>query len=201
MVNTLLSLLNRLTTARATLLDNLSNLDANVNTIAPESLALSQDDWTDSRAAALNTNLDANLNTIAPESTALSTAQWTNSRANLLDNLSNLNATISSRSTLTAENVWTYGTRNVDITSMPSIIESVQRGTKYFAYNAENIINVTISSVNIEKCFILHSFRTSTAGHDNAMCVLELTSSTNLRIQRADDNANLYVHWQVIEFK
>jgi hypothetical protein len=47
--------------------------------------------------------VDSSGNAIAPASTALSTVTWTGGRA---ANLDNLNATISSRSTLTAANVW-----------------------------------------------------------------------------------------------
>lgn len=47
-------------------------------------------------------NLDAAMSTRAPAATALSTAQWTNARAALLDNLSNLDAAISSLNNLSA---------------------------------------------------------------------------------------------------
>jgi hypothetical protein len=46
--------------------------------------------------------LDGSGNAIAPAATALSTAQWTNARASLLDNLTNLDAAISSLNNLSA---------------------------------------------------------------------------------------------------
>jgi hypothetical protein len=60
---------------------------------------------------------DRSGNAIAPASTALSTATWTNAKAAYLD------AAITSRSTLTAQQVWEYATRTV--TSFGTLVSDI----------------------------------------------------------------------------
>jgi len=76
----------------------LANLDAAVSSRA------SATDYTSARAAKLD-NLDTTISSRAPAATALSNATWTDTKAGYLD------AAISSRSTLTAADVWGYTTR------------------------------------------------------------------------------------------
>lgn len=59
----------------------------------------------DTKLGTPSVSVSADIATRAPSATALSTAQWTNGRAS---NLDNLDTTVSSRSTLTAANVWAY---------------------------------------------------------------------------------------------
>lgn len=66
--------------------------------------ALTNATWTDARAGYLN-NLSAGA--VALASTALTNATWTDAKADFLD------ATISSRSSHTASNVWSVGTRQL----------------------------------------------------------------------------------------
>lgn len=86
----LTTLTGRLTSGRATLLDN---LDAAITSRAAAATALTTAVWTGARAALLDF-LDVLLSSRAAASTALSTVQWTNARATLQDNL---DATVSSR--------------------------------------------------------------------------------------------------------
>lgn len=86
----LATLLTRLTSGRAT---NLDNLDAAISTRAAAATALSNVQWTNTRATNLD-NLDAAVSTRAAAATALSNATWTNTRAGLIDNL---DTTVSSR--------------------------------------------------------------------------------------------------------
>ena len=79
----LTTLTGRLTSTRAT---NLDNLDAAVTTRAAAATAVSNADYTSVRAGKLD-QLDAAVSTRAAAATALSTAQWTNGRAVALDNL------------------------------------------------------------------------------------------------------------------
>jgi hypothetical protein len=64
--------------------------------------------------------IDANISSRAPASTALSNATWTDARAAKLDNL---DATVSSRSTLTAADVWGYTTRT--LTSFGTLVSDI----------------------------------------------------------------------------
>jgi hypothetical protein len=63
-----------------------SKVDVDVSSRAAATTALSNAQWTNARAAALD-NLDASVTSRAPASSALSNAQWTNARAAALDNL------------------------------------------------------------------------------------------------------------------
>jgi len=63
------------------------------------------------------------------------------------------------------------------------------------------ISNVTISSINIAKSFIL-SFNTATSygGSDTSNIMAEITSATNIRFSREDNYQSVKITWQVIEF-
>jgi hypothetical protein len=143
-------------------------------------------------------NLDATISSRAPASTALSNVTWTNTRAGYLDNL---DATISSRSTLTADQVWSYGTKNVTATTIPSVIQSVQRGTTTLTNNGTLTTNVTISAVDLNKSFVqIISNLGSFSDLPSIFIMAELTSTTNLQLSREDNDADVTVVWQVIEF-
>lgn len=89
--------------------------------------------WTAARAAKMD-NLDAKISTRAPASTALSTAQWTNTRAGYLDKLNS----------------------GVPITSMPSVIKSVQRGIITIPANSKEASATLTQSVNLNKAVVLY---------------------------------------------
>lgn len=84
-------------------------------------------------------------------------------------------------------------------------IKSVQRGVAEL--NSVLEITVTISSVNLNKSFVIISFSSETemtsAGHALARALVraELTSATQLKLIRQGDTlSNVKVAWQVIEF-
>jgi hypothetical protein len=188
----LLPLLNRITQDRGTKIDN---LDTTISSRAPASTALSNATWTNTKAGYLDTTISSR----APASTALSNVTWTNTRAGYLDNL---DATVSSRSTLTAAQVWSYGTKNVTATTIPSVIQSIQRGTTNFTYNGVLTTNVTISAVNTSKSIIISSMKVKYDYSLNDMFyTINFNSSTQIAISRRDNDSPVYVHWQIIEFK
>ena len=199
MINALLSLLNRLTPNRANLLDNLDNLNTTISSRAPSSSALLNTTWTPTIASKID-YLSVTIGSRAPSSSALSTAQWTNSRANLLDNLFNLNATISSRSTLTAENVWTYGSKLATASSIPSVINRIQSGTT--TLNNTSIEVTLANTVNLSKAFCVFSVKpTAYVNLQDMSCTVELSQTNKLLIIRTGSAASVVVHWQVVEFK
>lgn len=148
--------------------------------------ALSNATWSDARAGKID-NLDAAISTRAPSSTALSTATWTPTKAGYLD------AAISSRSTLTANDVWGAGTRT--LTALPSVIKSYQTGFAASDNNGtgedEKYNDITISSVDINKCIVIIN------DHIGSGATGRLTSNTNLRISAT---RGISMRWQVIEF-
>ena len=101
--NLLGSLAGRITSARA---DKLDNLDATIASRAAASTALSKLTWTDAKAV----YLDASIAGRAPAATALSSDTWTVAKAGRLDYL---DQAISTRSTLTAPQVWAEGSRTL----------------------------------------------------------------------------------------
>lgn len=74
------------TSARASKLDKIDDMETIVNTRAPSNTALSKNIWTDARANKLD-NLDTNINSRAPASTALSNTTWTAARASAIDTI------------------------------------------------------------------------------------------------------------------
>jgi len=86
----LTTLTGRLTSGRATGLDN---LDATMSSRAPSATAVSNVDLTPTRSAKLD-QLDVATSTRAAAATALSTVQWTNTRAGNLDRLDVASSTL-----------------------------------------------------------------------------------------------------------
>jgi hypothetical protein len=109
------TLLARLTATRAGLLDNLDATVSSRGTFAGGAVAAVTGDvggkvlggGAGTIAGTGVRAVDGSGNAIAPAATALSTAQWTNTRAT---NLDNLDAAISTRSTLSAAGVWDLAT-------------------------------------------------------------------------------------------
>ena len=89
--------------------------------------------WTAARAAKMD-NLDAKISTRAPANTALSNAVWTNTRAGYLDKLNS----------------------GVPITSMPSVIKSVQRGIITIPSESKEASATLTQSVNLNKAVVLY---------------------------------------------
>lgn len=100
------TLLSRLTAIRAALLDN---IDVAVSTRLAAAGYTAPDNTTigtiNTKIGTPSVSVSADIATRAPSSTAVSNADLTPTRA---ANLDNLDATVSSRSTLTAANVWQY---------------------------------------------------------------------------------------------
>jgi hypothetical protein len=128
--------------------------------------------------------LDANVSSRAPASTALSTSQWTNTKAGYLD------AAISGRASQASVNALPQG-----------IVKSVQRGT-FNPSNGATSANVTISSVDLDKAFLVFSFRSDTGLSDfEFVWTGKLTSATNINFQRYTGVSVAHtIEWQVIEY-
>lgn len=86
---------------------------------------------------------------------------------------------------------------------MPVLLSSaskgftVQRGTVMFN-NTVTSANVTISSVDPNKTFIVTSYKAEGAGADTGLFIDELTSSTNIAISRWSGSGVAYCSWQAI---
>ena len=204
-------------------------LDAAVSTRAPASTALSTATWTATRAGYLD-NLNATVSSRADGSIWTSTRAgyvdridttvssradgsiWNSTRAGYIDTMiGRIDASISSRSTLTANDVWGAGTRTV--TGIPTVINSIQRGAVTFS--SESSGNITISSVDLSKSMLVISCRsgrsddyaypTGSGWVSTNVAGGYLSSSTNI----AWSSGSLYntsysdgtMYWQVIEFK
>lgn len=78
-------------------------------------------------------------------------------------------------------------------------IKPVQRGA--VASSTGEVINVTISPVDISKSFVVSSAKTSIAGAASA--ALQLTSGTNLRVAFSPPagGGSITVEWQVVEYE
>lgn len=216
------------TDARAVKVDN---LDAAVSTRAPSSTALSTATWTATRAGYLD-NLNATVSSRADGSIWTSTRAgyvdridttvssradgsiWNSTRAGYIDTMiGRIDASISSRSTLTANDVWGAGTRTV--TGIPTVINSIQRGAVTFGSDSSG--NITISSVDLSKSMLVISCRSGmtnnfTSGYTSCGDWVStnvaggyLSSSTNIAwsagnlANGAKSNGTMY--WKVIEFK
>ena len=139
--------------------------------------------WTAARAAKMD-NLDAKISTRAPASTALSTAQWTNTRAGYLDKLNS----------------------GVPITSMPSVIKSVQRGIITIPANSKEASATLTQSVNLNKAVVLYggsiddgTISAGTPGLWDARLVL--TTSHEVTVTRAYASSyTATVSYQVLGF-
>ena len=115
--------------------------------------------------------------------------------------IDNLNATISSRAT--ASSVWTNGTRT--LTSMPSVIKSIQRGTFKGNMEAGSSVSIPISEVNTSKAFVnlpTSAARSSSTFHLGSLSA-RLRSSTLLYLKWSntyDGDFTREISWEVIEF-
>ena len=128
-------------------------------------------------------NLDAKISTRAPANTALSNAVWTNTRAGYLDKLNS----------------------GVPITSMPSVIKSVQRGIITIPGESKEASATLTQSVNLNKAVVLYggSICAGRTGDGPGLwdARLVLAAANNVTVTRA--YASSYaatVPYQVLEF-
>lgn len=123
----------------------------------------------------------------------------TDTRATKLDNL---DATISSRSSLTqaqaASGVWASATRT--LTSAPSVIKSVQRGTIQITSGTQALVMIT--HVVPAKTFIVSSYSGPWDIDENSRIRLSLTlDGLSVRADRTGNNgSSCYVSFEVVEF-
>lgn len=187
------SLNDKLTTTRAAKMDN---IDTTISSRQPDVLSTTQAN-----------RLDANISSRAAASTALSNTTWTNARAGYLDEIvadtreivgdvnSVLGDTVDIQNRCTRIEADTQDIQST-LASGSSAVKSVQRGVATSTAN-EDIINVTISSVNMSKALAIPS---SVYLRDNGTMSFELTSSTNLKITCPLLSTVKDYAWQVIEF-
>lgn len=123
----------------------------------------------------------------------------TDTRATKLDNL---DATISSRSSLTqaqaASGVWASATRT--LTSAPSVIKSVQRGTIQITVGTQAWVLIT--QVVPAKTLIVSSYSGPWDIDENSRIRLSLTlDGLSVRADRTGVNGHsCYVSFEVVEF-
>lgn len=123
----------------------------------------------------------------------------TSTRATKLDNL---DATISSRSSLTqaqaASGVWASATRT--LTSAPSVIKSVQRGTIQITSGTQAWVMIT--QVVPAKTFIVSSYSGPWDIDESSRIRLSLTlDGLSVRADRTGFNGqSCYVSFEVVEF-
>ena len=138
---------------------------------------------TSTRASNLD-NLNATVSSRAPASTALSSSVWTGTKAGYVD------TAISGRASQSSVDALPQG-----------IINSVQRGS-FNPPQSSTSANVTISSVDLGKSFLVFSFRSDIAASNlEHVWTGNLTSATNINFQRY--TAVTFPHtieWQVIEY-
>lgn len=83
----------------------------------------------------------------------------------------------------------------------PSKIKSIQRGV--FSANNSNVVNVTVASVDMSKTVInfagCHLSVVGVSNHDNAVSIV-LTSSTNLKFEKAGTANYARVSWELVEY-
>ena len=149
----------------------------------PGRIKILMDRITSTRASNLD-NLNATVSSRAPASTALSSSVWTGTKAGYL------NAAISGRASQSSVDALPQG-----------IIKSVQRGS-FNPPQASTSANVTISSVDLGKAFLVFSFRSDTTGSNlEFIWTGNLTSATNINFQRYTTlTINHTIEWQVIEY-
>ena len=149
----------------------------------PGRIKILMDRITSTRASNLD-NLNATVSSRAPASTALSSSVWTGTKAGYVD------TAISGRASQSSVDALPQG-----------IIKSVQRGS-FNPPQSSTSANVTISSVDLGKSFLVFSFRTDTTVSDfRIVWTGNLTSATNINFQRyvAVVIPNT-IEWQVIEY-
>lgn len=101
----------------------------------------------------------------------------------------------------TANNVYMTPLRVAQaIAALSPGIKSVQRGSGTIPYDGQTV-NVTISTINRNKAFVIAYSRGATDGFYHAITA-ELTSNTNLRITRGISNIgnSTPFTWEVVEF-
>ena len=138
---------------------------------------------TSTRASNLD-NLDGAVSSRAPASTALSSSVWTGTKAGYVDTAMSGRASQSS------------------VDALPQgIINSVQRGS-FNPPESSVSANVTISSVDLGKAFLVFSFRSDTTGSNlEFIWTGNLTSATNINFQRYKiTSLHHTIEWQVIEY-
>ena len=149
----------------------------------PGRIKILMDRITSTRASNLD-NLDGAVSSRAPASTALSSSVWTGTRAGYLD------ASISGRASQSSVDALPQG-----------IINSVQRGS-FNPPESSVSANVTISSVDLGKAFLVFSFRTDIGSQKlEYIWTGNLTSATNINFQRYTALSVPHtIEWQVIEY-
>lgn len=168
------TLLDRLTDARA------ARLDADISSRMPGSTT--QRD-----------RIDTTISSRAPSSdTDTLLARLTATRASRLD------ADISSRAS--GSQASTIESKVDAIPTSP--IKSIQTGVLSFGPIDSTTDDVTISSVNTGKSVVLATFANNVFSGElrEVSAAVYLTSSTNLRLEKAVDRQDIIVAWQVVEF-
>lgn len=189
------TLLSRLTSTRAGYLDNLPNLDTTVSSRAPESggniasikaktdqlsftvtnrvdANVTHVSGTSQTARDLGANLDTTISSRAPASTALSNTVWTDTKAGYLD------ASISSRSTLTAQQVWEYTTRT--LTSFGSLVSDI------FDY----VVEGSLKLVHVLRIMLSALALKSSGGGTNTIYFRNVADDKNRISATVDGNGN-----------
>ena len=120
--------------------------------------------------------------------------QWVNKIYQRVD------ANVSSRSSHSAQDVWSVDTRTLTATASP--IRSIQRG---FTTSSQGNNYVTISSVNTSKAFVSMS-TTAYAGSSAAegLYTVRIMDSTEINVRNyGSDSSDLgdSIAWEVIEFE
>ena len=136
-------------------------------------------EWTSARAANID-NLDAAISTRAPANTALSNAVWTNTRAGYLDKLNS----------------------GVPVTSMPSVIKSVQRGIITIPAKGKEASATLTQSVNLNKAVVLYGGSIGGEGNPGSWdAQLVLAAANKVTVARAyAPGYTATVPYQVLEF-
>ena len=199
--------LSRLYTAVYPRAVKLDNLDASITSRLSTTDA--RVDKLDAPVSSRVATTDARLDKLdATMSSRAAAADYTATRAGKIDNLdatvtsrlasadsrlNNLDASIQSRSTLTAAQVWSDASRITEagIWSYAgrSVIRSVQHGT--IQLNGLNIVAgmATITAVNLNKSFIVHSVSGPWVSDDQSRLRLSLSSDTTVQATRSSSGA------------
>ncbi|MEO0166750.1 MAG: hypothetical protein ABIL39_11510 [candidate division WOR-3 bacterium] len=117
-------------------------------------------------------NLDTSISSRAPASTALSNTVWTDTKAGYLD------ASISSRSTLTAQQVWEYTTRT--LTSFGSLVSDI------FDYAVEGSLKL----VHVLRIMLSALALKSSGGGTNTIYFRNVADDKNRISATVDGNGN-----------
>ena len=88
-------------------------------------------------------------------------------------------------------------TRAAPASQLSGVIKSVQRGTADLT--SVTTLNVTVSSVTVAKCAVMFIGARGTDA-TKTMATLQLTSTTNLQIDRNGSTGGPVVSWQIVEY-